>query len=125
MTPQEKYLYHQIHPFKLLTDWTTGLLALYFFWRHQLIPAAIIALVPPIVVSTLLIKFANLERQRASAFGHYVQRYMTGAMETLRLVGYVMMAVGAWYEELWIIVFGLAIILAAWLNGTVAGHPTK
>ena len=44
MTPQEKYLYHQIHPVKLLTDWVTGLLALYFFWRHELVAAAAIAL---------------------------------------------------------------------------------
>ena len=125
MTPDEKQLYHQIHPLKLLTDWSTGLLALYFFWRHELATAALIALIPPILVSSLLIKFVNLERQRASHFGHYIRRYMTRAMETLRLVGYIMMAAGAWYHEPWSIVFGLATILGAWLNGTVAGHPTK
>jgi hypothetical protein len=119
MTPQEKYLYHQIHPLKLLTDWSTGLLALYCFWRHELLIAAAIALIPPIIASWLLMKFANLERQRASRFGHYVQRYMTRAMETLRLVGYIMMAAGAWYHEPWMIVFGLATILGAWLNGLV------
>jgi hypothetical protein len=40
MTPKEKILYHQIHPLKLLTDGTTGLLALYFFWRHDFVTAA-------------------------------------------------------------------------------------
>jgi hypothetical protein len=125
MTPQEKYLYHQVHPLKLLTDWGTGLLALYFFWRHDFVAAAAIALIPPIVVSWLLIKFANLERQRASRFGHYVQRYMTRAMEALRLVGYIIMAAGAWYHAPWIIALGLATILGAWLNGVVARHPAK
>src|SRR5712692_2174939 len=75
MTLQEKHRYHQIHPLKLLTDWSTGLIALYVFWHHQLIAAASIALIPPVVASWLLIKFANLERQRASRCGHYVQRH--------------------------------------------------
>jgi hypothetical protein len=61
MTPKEKILYHQIHPLKLLTDWSTGLLALYFFWRHDFVAAVMTALIPAIVVSSLLIKFANLE----------------------------------------------------------------
>ena len=43
MTQQEKYLYHQIQPLKLVTDWSTGLLALYFFWLHQIIANIIIA----------------------------------------------------------------------------------
>jgi len=123
MTTQEKYLYHQIHPLKLLTDWITGLLSLYFFWRHQLLAAVAIALIPPIVVSGLLIKFGNLERQRVSRFGHYVQRYMTRAMEILRLVGYIIMADGAWYHAPWTIALGLCIILFAWLNGIILGHP--
>jgi hypothetical protein len=125
MTPQEKYLYHQIHPLKLLTDWGTGLLSLYLFWHHQLILAAAIALIPPIVASWLLIKFANLEGQRAARFGHYVQRSMTRAMETLRLLGYIVMAAGAWYHTPWIIGLGLCIILFAWLNGILLGPTAK
>jgi hypothetical protein len=83
------------------------------------------ALIPAIVVSSLLIKFANLERQRASPFGHYVQRYMTRTMEALRLVGYIIMALGAWYHALFFIGLGLLIILGAWLNGTLKGYPIK
>ena len=125
MTPQEKYLYHQIHPLKLLTDWVTGLLALYFFWRHELFAAVATALIPPVVVSWLLITLANLERQRASRFGHYVQRYMTRTMEALRLVGYIIMAAGAWYHAPFFIGLGLLIILSAWLNGTLTSHTPK
>ena len=125
MTPEEKHLYHQIHPLKLLTDCSTGLLALYFFWRHQVITASAIALIPPVVVSWFLIKFANLEGQRASRFGHYVQRHLTRAMETIRLAGYVIMALGAWYHALGVITLGLAIILGAWLNGIVAGRSAR
>src|SRR6266851_9315493 len=123
MTSQEKYLYHQIHPLKLLTDWSTGIISLYFFWHHHFFAAVAIALIPPIVASSLLIKFANLEGQRASRFGHYVQRYMSRAMETLRLLGFVVMAAGAWSHAPWIIGVGLCIILFAWLNGIFLGHP--
>ena len=125
MTPKEKYLYHQIHPLKLLTDWTTGLLALYFFWRHDLVAAVATALIPAMVVSSLLINFANLERQRASRFGHYVQRYMTRVMEALRLVGYIIMAAGAWYNALFFIGLGFLIVLGAWLNGIASGQSSK
>jgi len=71
-----------------------------------------------------LIKFANLEGQRASRFGRYVQRYMTRGMETLRLVGYGV-GLGAWYHAPWIIALGLCIILFAWFNGIILGHPAK
>jgi len=83
------------------------------------------ALLPAIVVSWLLITFGNLERQRASRFGHYVQRYMTRAMEILRLVGYITLAVGAWYHAPWIIALGLCNIVFDWLNGTLLGHPAN
>jgi hypothetical protein len=44
MAPRDKYLYHQTHPARLLTDWITGLIALYFFWRHEIPAATAIAL---------------------------------------------------------------------------------
>jgi len=47
MTLQEKVLYHQIHPLKLITDWGTGLAALYLFWQHALFGALLLALVRP------------------------------------------------------------------------------
>jgi hypothetical protein len=125
MTPPEKYLYHQIHPVKLLTDWSAGLLSLYFFWRHDFVAAAAIALIPAIFVSWMLIRFANLERQRASRFGHYVQRYMMRTMEALRLVGYIIMAAGAWYHAPRGIGLGLFVILGAWLNGIIFGQSSK
>jgi hypothetical protein len=72
MELQEKYLYHQIHPLKLLTDWGTGILALYPLWQHNLLPALMIALIPPPIASFLLIRFAGLEKYRNSSFGTYM-----------------------------------------------------
>ena len=59
MNPEEKYLYHQIHPLKLLTDWVTGIVALYPLWQHKLALALVIALVPPPIVSYVLIRFTD------------------------------------------------------------------
>jgi hypothetical protein len=40
-------------------------------------------------------RFANLKRQRHSAFRRYAARYMTHTMEGVRLVGFIVMAAGA------------------------------
>ncbi len=114
MNLEEKSLYHQIHPLKLLTDWGTGILALYPLWGHNLPLALAIALIPPPVASFLLICFADLENQKESPFGRYIRKYMTRQMEAIRFAGYAVMAVGAWIHGIWLIPLGLVIILLAW-----------
>ena len=119
MTLQEKILFHQIHPAKLITDGGAGLLALYFFWQKELLLALLLALLPSLVVSILLIRFANLEKYRESSSGMYIQRYMNHPLELIRLSGYVLMALGAWYHVIWPIPFGFSAILLAWLRGVI------
>jgi len=119
MNFEERSLYHQIHPLKLLTDWSTGLLALYLFWRHNLAPALVIAVVPSAIVSFVLIRLANLERYKESMFGRYVRQYMTRQIEVIRLAGYAVMAVGAWAHIIWLIPLGLFIILLGWIRGLI------
>lgn len=120
MDLQEKRLYHQIHPLKLLTDWITGAISLYFLWFHQLIKALIVMLVPPILVSIILVKYANLKKLKKSSFGTYIQRFMTKSMEIVRLLGFAIMILGAWFNLIWVIFFGLIIILIGWFRGIVA-----
>lgn len=119
MAFQEKTLYHQIHPAKLFTDWSTGLIALYPFWHHNLIAALLIAFVPPIVASLIIVRCADLEKYKQSAFGRYVRQYMTRAVEATRFIGYGIMAVGAWIHAAWAIPVGLLIITLAWLRGVI------
>lgn len=122
---QEKYIYHQIHPLKLLTDWGTGILALYPLWKHELLPALIIALIPPAIVSFLLMRFADLEKYRDSSFGKYIQKYMTRQMEAIRFAGYAAMAIGAWVHIIWLIPVGLILILYGWFRGWIfPNNPT-
>src|ERR1700730_5093172 len=77
MTPQEKTLYHQIHPLKLATDISAEIVSLYLFWKHRLLAGMLVLLVPPVIASTLIMQLANLETYRQSALGIYIREYMT------------------------------------------------
>jgi len=43
----------------------------------------------------------------------------------VRLLGYIVMAAGAWYHAPWIFGLGLLIILFAWLNGILLKRKMK
>jgi hypothetical protein len=120
MSPKEKYLYHQIHPLKLLTDIGAASGSLCLLWRHQLAFALVVMLAPPLLVSFLLMRYADLEPYRQSPFGKYIARSMSHAMEAVRLAGMAVTALGAWHQSLWIIIAGSAIVLFGWLRGKIS-----
>jgi hypothetical protein len=119
MNPKEKYVYHQIHPLKLFTDIGAAVGSLCPLWRHQLAFALVVMLPPPLLVSFLLMRYADLEPYRQSAFGKYIARSMSHAMEAVRLAGMVVTALGAWHQSLWLIGVGIAIVLFGWLRGKI------
>ena len=119
MNLKEKALYHQIHPIKLLTDWITGFIAVYFLWLHNLIVALLIMLIPASLVTFLLIRFVDLEKYKESRFGKYISQYMTRTTEVIRFTGYLLMGLGAWLHLLWLILVGLVTILLAWFRGII------
>ncbi len=116
---REKQLYHQIHPAKLFTDWSAGFIALYFLWQHNLVVALIIMFVPSFAVSLLMVRYLDLEKYKQSSFGRYVRVYMTRFIEMVRLAGYLVMALGAWYHVFWLIPLGVGIALLGWLRGVL------
>jgi ABC-type bacteriocin/lantibiotic exporter with double-glycine peptidase domain len=120
MNSKEKYLYHQIHPLKLFTDIGAAFGSLCLLWRHQLALALVVMLAPPLLISFLLMRYADLERYRQSAFGKYIARSMSHAMEAVRLAGMAVTALGAWHQSLWIILAGVAIVLFGWLRGKIS-----
>jgi hypothetical protein len=121
---RERALYHQIHPLKLLTDWSSGFGAAYLLWQHRLVAGLVLGLIPPLVVSVLLMRWADLERYKISRFGRYVACYMTRSMELLRLAGAVLLWVGAWYHIPLLLVGGVAVVLVAWARGKLwPGSP--
>jgi hypothetical protein len=113
----EKVLYHQIHPLKLLADGSAEIVSLPWFWQHRLGPAMVAHFVPPVVASLALIRWADLEPYRRSAFGRYVARSMTPNMQGLRLLGDLVMVVGAWRRRWPIILAGALLVLLGWLRG--------
>ncbi len=69
----DKKLYHQIHPLKLATDIAAAIVAFCFLWRHEIEPAIVTGLVPPVVASFMLIRWiGDWNRLRASPLGQYV-----------------------------------------------------
>ena len=117
MTRQERYLHHQIHPLKLATDWGTAFVSLYFFWRHDLVTGLLILFVPSVIVSIALISVADLQGLRDSAFGRYVARYMSPALQAIRFLGMFIAVLGAWYHVPLAIVAGFLVIALAWVWG--------
>src|SRR2546421_3524831 len=75
MSPRDKYLYHQIHPLKLLTDVASGFGSLYPLWHHHLVLALVVMLVPPPLVSLLLMRFAELEPYRTIGPGQVCRAF--------------------------------------------------
>ena len=124
-TPKEKNLFHQIHPIKLLADWCSGFISLYLLWQHDVTVALIVMLVPPALASWLVMRYADLEPYRRSAFGRYIAQYMTRAMEAVRLAGFIAMAVGAWYRSALAIVLGVAVVLVGWLRGFLVPNRSR
>lgn len=117
MNFSEKKLYHQIHPLKLTVDVFSGFFTTYLLWKHNVVWFLILFLLPSVLISWVLIKFANLEPFKDSAFGEYIRQYMTSKIEVIRLVGQLIMWLAAWYHAAVFIVTGIFIIIGAWSNG--------
>lgn len=50
---------------------------------------------------------------------------MTATVQGVRLLGDLVMMVGAWLQNGWLIALGLAIVVAAWLSGLAADARDK
>jgi hypothetical protein len=124
MTSKEKMLYHQIHPLKLLVDISTSLLTTYFAWRHQIVWFLILFLIPSVIVTILLIRYADLNRLKDSRPGKYVKVYMTRTIEVIRFTGQIVMWVAAWFHLPVFIAAGVLIIIGGWLNGKLFKQAT-
>ncbi len=115
----DKTLYHQIHPFKLVTDIICAFAAVYLLWLNELVPGIVVAFVPPLAISFFMIRTMDFERQKQSRLGKYVKQHMGRGADTIRSLGLIAMLAGGWFHFLWVIALGLAVIILSWLNGFV------
>lgn len=119
MTLQEKNLYQQIHPIRLITDWLSGIAACVLFWSHDLWIGVALSFIPSLIVSLFVIKFADLEKIRQSAFGEYFKRTYNKKIDLIRFVGFMVAAGASWWQNIPGIVLGFIIIIATWTYGLV------
>jgi hypothetical protein len=120
VTLEEKKIYSQIHPIKLLTDIITGFGAVYLLWLHYLIVAVCIAFIPSTVVSLYLIAKVDLEKYKDSSFGTYLRRNVASkSSDWIRFAGFVVMLTGGWINMLWLATVGFLIILFVWVRGLI------
>jgi len=117
LTFRERLLYHQIHPAKVFADTSTALVAIDLFWRHALVPGLIVALLPPILVSAVLVNEANFESYRSSPMGAYLRRFMPPWVQAVRLFGVGVAFYAAWFQFEAGVASGLALVAICWANG--------
>ena len=117
MTREESFLYHQIHPLKLATDIGTSAVSSFLLWQHRLGAGLVIAFVPSIVASALIVRWVDLGSYAQSPVGVYVRRHMTHVVEAQRMTGQVVMWVGAWQHSGLVIALGALVVVLAWLGG--------
>ncbi len=115
----DKTLYHQIHPFKMVTDVTAAFIAVYLIWLHLIIEGLVVGFIPSLAISFFMIRTMDFEKQKQSKFGKYVKRYMGKGADTARSIGFLVMLGGGWFHLWWLIVLGFLTIIGAWLNGLV------
>lgn len=119
MTPREKFLYHQIHPFKLAADIGCEPVSLYFLWQHNFLLGLATHYIPPIAATLLLIRYGDLEAYKSSKAGAFLRRHMTRTIEGVRFAGDIVMMLGAWFHRPSLIALGVAVVLLAWGSGLV------
>ena len=122
MTLKEKLLFHQVHPAKLATDIGAAIVSLYLLWQQQLVLGLLTHFIPPPIGSAAVIRFADLDSYKNTRLGAYLLRYMTPIAQAARLAGDLITVGAAWYQSFAGILFGLAVIAAAWSYGWVLGR---
>jgi hypothetical protein len=113
----EKVLYHQIHPAKLAADVAGSFVSTCLLWQHKFGLAMLTAFAPAILGSVFVLRFADLERLKQSTLGRYVCQFMNRRVEAWRFAGQVVVWLGAWYHQFWLIPAGVAMTMAAWMSG--------
>jgi len=117
MTRAERLLYQQVHPLKLLTDFATSFCSSWLLWNRQWAAAALVGLVPSVVVTGLLLWRADLAPFVRTPIGRYVARFMTRRVEALRFAGQLLMWAGAGLHIVWWLPLGFMIVVFGWLSG--------
>jgi hypothetical protein len=117
MTLRDRERLHQLHPAKLLVDWSTAIAAGALFWRGR--PAAALAagFVPSIAVTLLFLSGRldnSLERIRRGPVAGAIAVQLSADVNTLRFGGLAAAWAGCFSHREWMIPAGLCVIAGGW-----------
>ena len=109
----DRYLLHQVHAAKLATDITFGIVSIVLMWRHRVVSAFVIAFVPAIVASALVLRL-DLSGLQDTRRGEYVLAHMPPTAQAVRMLGQIVTWLAAYQRRPSGIVAGILITLSGW-----------
>ncbi len=115
---RDRYLLHQVHAAKLATDITFGIVSTVLMWRHRVVSALVIAFLPAIVASALVLRLDPSDL-RDTRRGRYVLANMPPTAQAVRMLGQIFAWLAAYLRRPSGIVAGILITLSGWSFGLV------
>jgi hypothetical protein len=118
MTARERELFHQLHPAKLLTDWSTAAVAGALLWFRHPYAALAVGWGPSVIVTALFLSGrldAALERLRERRAVQAIAPRLTADVNAIRFAGLALWWVGCWLHQGLLIPLGILVIAAGWL----------
>jgi hypothetical protein len=119
LSRREKLLFHQIHPAKLATDIASGVASTWLMWVHCWELALPLAFIPSIVATAVIMRWADIEQLKDSAFGRYVARHMTALATAIRSAGQIAMWIAAWERSIALVITGAFVVVVGWTYSLV------
>ena len=117
MTAWERRRYHQLHPAKLLVDWSTAILAGALLWRRQAVTALVVGFGPSIVVTLVFLSGRldrTLDRIRSRPTSRRVGSQLSAGVNAVRFAGLALCWSGCWLRRPWLVPTGVLLIFAGW-----------
>jgi hypothetical protein len=114
---REALLVHQTHPAKVAIDLSAAAISSLLLWRRQLLAGALVRYLLPAAGSVAVLSLVDLSRHRLRPAGRYALDHLTPGAQAIRLGGDLVMALGAWRRQPWLIAAGAGLVLAGWSHG--------
>ena len=118
-------LLHQVHPAKLATDVGAEFVSGVLLWRRRLAWGLATHVLPPLLASAAVLRWADLEALRRRRAGRYVLAHMPPVAQGVRLAGDAMVAYGAWRRRPAVVVAGVAVVGLGWSHGLLSHRRSR
>jgi hypothetical protein len=117
MLRTERERYHQLHPAKLLVDWSTAALAGGLLWWHEALAAISVGFVPSIII-TLVFLSGRLDRSleliQGRPMAQAIAPRLSAGINSIRFAGLAVSWAGCWLHQAWLIPAGVVVIAGGW-----------